>query len=377
MIASFLSGQKETVVIVRLTRTLQVCTFFKVKHGTEPSSRSQCTDNPPVLSITNSGFRPGGSVRALKQMQQNYSGPDPWSFLQYVCASAWEGDWETLRSQMPTSRSEKKKVWKSSTIKHCCTHGQLSEDRGVSEFSSLFLLRHAAQRLWSTQMAATCMTFSEIFYGDFIKVFFYKIKTCLFSKGFVFFMSFWLFAFSWDFTIIFSSVGFHAKLPEYYICFSVSLGEKGQVGKAAQLSNKKVSSVPLHFRFPLLRCRIVFSSSGSDLRSIVSTSTELLPAQRLPVISSRPGPCWDDEARVFKLYVDPRLISCLAAEAQASAVYNLRLSGSSATAAVGLQLSSCCFPALAHMWAPAPSVCLQDRKSPLGPEKEKEAGWTT
>lgn len=78
-------------------------------------------------------------------------------------------------------------------------------------------------------------------------------------------MSFWLFAFSWDFTIIFISVGFHAKLPEYYICFSVSLGEKGQVGKAAQLSNKKVhslwrtvSSVPLHFRFPLLRCRVCF-----------------------------------------------------------------------------------------------------------------------
>lgn len=78
-------------------------------------------------------------------------------------------------------------------------------------------------------------------------------------------MSFWLFAFSWDFTIIFSSVGFHAKLPECYICFSVSLGEKGQVGKAVQLSNKKVhslwrtvSSVPLHFRFSLLRCRVCF-----------------------------------------------------------------------------------------------------------------------
>lgn len=116
----------------------------------------------------------------------------------------------------------------------------------------------------------------------------------------------------------------------------------------------------------------VFSSSGSDLRPIVSTSTELLPAQRPPVISSRPGPGWDDEARVLKLYVDPRLISCLAAEVQASAVYNLRLSGCSATAAVGLQLSSCCFPALAHIWAPAPSVCLQDRKSPLRPEKEKK-----
>lgn len=81
MIASFLSGQKETVVIVRLNRTLQVCTFFKVKHGTEPSSRSQCTDNPPVLSITNSGFRPGGSVRALEQMQQNYSGPRSLKFF--------------------------------------------------------------------------------------------------------------------------------------------------------------------------------------------------------------------------------------------------------------------------------------------------------
>lgn len=139
MIASFLSGQKETVVIVRLTRTLQVCTFFKVKHGTEPSSRSQCTDNPPVLSITNSGFRPGGSVRALEQMQQNYSGPRSLKFFAicvYKCVR------RRLRNTADPDANfqewKKKKVWKSSTIKHCCTHGQLSEDRGVSEFSSFF-----------------------------------------------------------------------------------------------------------------------------------------------------------------------------------------------------------------------------------------------
>lgn len=56
---------------------------------------------------------------------------------------------------------------------------------------------------------------------------------------------------------------------------------------------------------------------------------------------------------MFRPYVDPQLISCFAAEAQASAVYNLRLSGCSSTAAVGPQLSSCCFPALPHARAPA------------------------
>lgn len=90
------------------------------------------------------------------------------------------------------------------------------------------------------------------------------------------------------------------------------------------------------------------------------------------MISSRPGPCWDDEARVFRPYVDPRLISCCAAEAKASDVYNLRLSGCSATAAVGLQLSSCCFPGFAHESSPAPPVCLQDRKAPLRSGKEKK-----
>lgn len=55
---------------------------------------------------------------------------------------------------------------------------------------------------------------------------------------------------------------------------------------------------------------------------------------------------------MFRPYVDPKLISCFTAEAQASAVYNLRLSGCSSTAAVELQLSSCCFPALPHVRAP-------------------------
>lgn len=62
---------------------------------------------------------------------------------------------------------------------------------------------------------------------------------------------------------------------------------------------------------------VYFSSSASDLRSTMSASTELLPAERLLVISSHPGPCWDEEASVFRPYVDPQLISCLAAEAQA------------------------------------------------------------
>lgn len=109
---------------------------------------------------------------------------------------------------------------------------------------------------------------------------------------------------------------------------------------------------------PALCSRICFSSSGSDLSSTVSTSAVFLPEQRLPVSSSHPGQRWDEEARIVRPYVDPRLISRLAAEAQASAVYNLRLSGCSSTAAAGLQLSSCCFPALPHVWAKPPQFSL-------------------
>lgn len=103
---------------------------------------------------------------------------------------------------------------------------------------------------------------------------------------------------------------------------------------------------------PACRSRLCFSSSGSHLRSIVSASAKPLPRQRPPVISSHPGPCWDDEARVFRPSVDPPLTSWLAAEA--CAVHKQRLSAFSSTAAVELHGSSCSFPAAPHARARPP-----------------------
>lgn len=107
---------------------------------------------------------------------------------------------------------------------------------------------------------------------------------------------------------------------------------------------------------PACRSRVRSSSSGSHLRSIESASTELLPRQRPPVISSHPGPCWDDEARVFRPSVDPPSISWLAAEA--CAVHNQRLSASFSRAAVELHVSSCSFPASPHARARPPPLRL-------------------
>lgn len=98
--------------------------------------------------------------------------------------------------------------------------------------------------------------------------------------------------------------------------------------------------------------RVCFSSSGSDLTSIVSRS-----AQWLPVISSRLGACRDDEARVFRPSVDlhppyppppPRLIVCLAAGARSrSCLQPEVILAALQTAAAGLralQLPFSCLP---------------------------------
>lgn len=52
--------------------------------------------------------------------------------------------------------------------------------------------------------------------------------------------------------------------------------------------------------------------------------------------------CWDAEARAVGPHVHLQLIICFGAEVQTVAVYNLRLSGCSSTAAAKPQLSSCC-----------------------------------
>lgn len=192
-------------------------------------------------------------------------------------------------------------------------------------------------------------------------------------------MRFWLFVFPRDFAVIFSSVGFHAKLLEYYICFSVSLGEKGQIREAVQLSNKKY--IPCEeslLRFPLLRCLrrsavvfVWFSSSGSDLRSTMSTihsvyasttpASDLIPSR---IALRWGGPCvqtlcWPSVDKLPCCWGAGQC--CLQPE-----VIWLLLNG--CRWATALQLL---FPCLTSCVSPCSSVCLQDRKLPLRSGKKK------
>lgn len=231
-------------------------------------------------------------------------------------------------------------VWKSSTMMHCCSRGLLGRAA----------CRDSAAHEWLPPASCHNMQWSILWW---LHTDLPLLKPRLFSE--VFLMRFLAVCVSPGFLHLYLALPVSVQSCRNMTFAYVSLGEEGQIWKAVQPSNKKiVPSLPL-----LRRCRrsalvfVCFSSSGSDLTSTMNTSTVLLPARRLPVISSHPGPCWDEEARVFRPYIDPRLISCFAAEARAGAVYNLRLSGCSSTAAVGLQLSSCCFPALPLVWAPA------------------------
>lgn len=165
-------------------------------------------------------------------------------------------------------------------------------------------------------------------------------------------MGFWLIVFHWLSELY---LGLSSKDALYHIWWSVSLWEGEKTSTAVQFLPCCCISDSRSWPLPARRSRPCFASSGSHLRSTVSTYTKLLPTRGPPVISSQPGLCRHDEARLFRP-VDPPLISWLAAEEQACAVYNQRLSDCFSTAAVEQQASSCSFPASPHKRAP--SACL-------------------
>lgn len=147
MITSLHSGQ-ETIVIVGLHHIPFSLHIFQSKTWNRALiMKSACWD-PPVLSVLALGLV--ASVSERKQMQQNYSEPDPLKIFD-MCIQVCEEEVE----QRCKARCQLPGVWKSSTMMHCCTPGLLSEDGGSADLSFV-LLRHAVERLWSTRMAATC-----------------------------------------------------------------------------------------------------------------------------------------------------------------------------------------------------------------------------
>lgn len=91
-----------------------------------------------------------------------------------MCTSVWEGGWATLQSQMPASRSftSVKKVAQWCTVAHMVS----SLRTEAVLICLLFASSHSMDTLKHTngchlQAVTTC---SEMFYGDFIKICFYK-----------------------------------------------------------------------------------------------------------------------------------------------------------------------------------------------------------
>lgn len=219
MITSLLLGL-ETTVIVRLHHAPSSLHIFQSKTWNRALIMKSVHWDPPVPGIKNSGFRPGGSESECNQMKQNYSEPDPLRSLD-ICVHVCEKGGLSNTAEPDANFQEFYKCEK--VAQWCIVALMVSSLR--TEAMLIYLLSCSVESLkhrngCHLQAVTTC---SEIFYGVFIKISFYK-KPCLFSEGFL--MRFWLFVFPCDFTIIFSSVGFHAKLLEYYICLSVSLSEK-------------------------------------------------------------------------------------------------------------------------------------------------------
>lgn len=118
---------------------------------------------------------------------------------------------------MPTSRS-----FTSVKEQHndaLCTHNELSD---LSLVCFIVLYIESLQHTNGCHLQAV-MTSSEIFHGDFIKILVCKNHGC--SLQF-FDEVFGCLCFRGIFTVIFSCIGFHAKLLEYYICLCVT-GQKG------------------------------------------------------------------------------------------------------------------------------------------------------
>lgn len=202
----------------------------------------------PVLSITNPGFRPSGSVSALKQMQQYYSESNPWRSLKYVYKKEVEKHCKT-RCQLPRVLQ----VGKSSTIMHCCTHGQLSEDRGISDMSFVcFIMQCRGCEAHKWLPPARCHDMQwNILWGLHKEVDFYKNLVCFF-----FLMHVWLHV-----LMGFHKYIKHRRLPckaagIFHLLLCVTWWKGTKRKKAVQLSNKKFTPCQEQF----LPCRRISDS---------------------------------------------------------------------------------------------------------------------
>lgn len=202
------------------------------------------------------------------------------------------------------------------------------------------------------QAVTTC---SEIFYGDFIKICFYK-NPSLCSE-----------AFWWGLGCLCVpgiALLYLALLVSMQSCWNITFALLCHLVKRD--TYERLCRGAIKSTFPVLpRCYISLSCTvAGALQSYLFIFLHLALIWDLRVRTQsfcQHSAClWShliqDRAEmrrpeVVRPYFDPRLISSLAAAAQASAVYNLRLSGCSSAAAVGLRLSSCCFSALPHVWA--------------------------
>lgn len=167
-------------------------------------------------------------------MQQTYSEPDPWRSLIYLykCVS-----WRLSNTAKPDANFQE--FVECEEVAQWCIVALIvrSLRTEAMQICLLFASSCSIETLKHTNGChlQTVITCSETFYGDFIKICFYKKHVCFLK----FLDEVLAVCVSWDFSTIFISVSFHAKLTEYYICFSVSLGEKKQIWRAVQLSKKK------------------------------------------------------------------------------------------------------------------------------------------
>lgn len=173
MITSLLSGQ-ETIVIVRLHHIPSRLHIFQSKTWNRALIMKSAYWDPPVLSIINSGFRPGGSISERKQMQRNYSEPDPWRSLIYVYKCVRRRLSNTAKPDANFQECEKVAQW-------CIVALLLRSLRTEAVLVCLlFASSCSVEALKHTngchlQAVTKC---SEIFYGDFIKISFCKNHVC-------------------------------------------------------------------------------------------------------------------------------------------------------------------------------------------------------
>lgn len=134
MITSFHANQGP-ISVVMLNHTLQVCAFFPVKHGTEPSSCSPYTEvlQSSVLPVLASGLMAQSvhSSRCSKIIQSKIP-----EHLFNMCEKEVE-EHSGTRCQIPGVLQERK----SSRVMHCCSDCLLRTEA----FSDLFALSCIAE----------------------------------------------------------------------------------------------------------------------------------------------------------------------------------------------------------------------------------------